>query len=320
MKTGENLQIYMYLDTYTKESAEEAARKLIREGYRPKLKEVVGGDLDGQFDVNLPLTDYVLYMQKDRPFEFKNKPLGVVMESLCDEQLDYAEYYELSNHKIQKYHENMETILTNKTPLNNNTISSIKRIQSIERAFYSDINNFEKNEEDKKMSPNNFNEQSFVFAPEKQKEALGKKYKLEEVENKNVLLFVDKNDLETLDRIQDCRNSGYSPIRIAVPKRVNVDLMKIESYVSVPFYAFADWAQKEHFANRPESKDMPLGDALIKTCKDLTNEYSDNVLDRHYEVLQKAISDNLEHFNKHKLKDAGELFNKWQQNRKDRSR
>lgn len=324
--------VYMFLDVCSPTNKDEIVCNLRKNGYRPRVTEIIQGELDGKYDISLPLTDFILLYSNKISQEISELSLGAAYEDMCATDLLYAIDDELTDYKVKKHSENYDNIVKYRKFLNSCDLGNIAQLAELEKWIFAPTaddsrkhnkmhrNNVEKRKEAVEID-NNLSDENLIFTHEKQKKALKKRYSLAEVEKFNVLVSDGKSsNLDTA--MKKYHKKGYYPRMLAVPVKLG-DTMKTNNYISIPFYAFIDWVGDSHSKKSEQEKQKPLGSMLIRTLRHIAAEIDDPVFKRHYKITEKGISDNIKHFNKYTLNDTGKLFDEWQQKQRtgnDKSR
>lgn len=312
--------VYMFLDVCSPTGKDEIVHDLKENGYRPRVTEIIRGELDGKYDISVPLTDFILLYSNRVSQDLNELSLGTAYENMCGTDLVYAIDDELSDYKVTKYSENYDNIVKHKKFLNGCDLGNIARLANLEKWIFSPTvdnnhkhNNMHKNNVEKETVEidDKLSNESLLFTNKKQKKALRKRYSLGEVEKFNVLVSAAKNNnMDTA--MKKYHRKGYYPRMLAVPVKLG-DTMETNNYISIPFYAFIDWVG-DAFSNKSEQeKQKPLGSMLIRTLRYITAEIDDPVFKRHYAIIEKGITDNIKHFNKYTLNDTAKLFKEWEQ-------
>lgn len=296
-------QKFIFLNICSIDNKNKVVKKLETAGFKPEIRPIIGGDLDGKYDILLPLTHYILYSYAKVDRIYHGVPLGKAYVGLWEGAASYAKEQALSEHVVSNFEQNIATVKEYEEILNHKELKDIKKLKEIEDAYFAP---------DDENSNKSFTQSSHPETRER-------KYTLEDIEKIQVIMLRNYKDKKSKEEILEYKKEGYCPKTIPVVRPVGDGLQAAE-YVSIPFYAYLKFMRDLYIEKGFQEIDAPLGDKVMWISDFLCSTQIDSVLKASFSVVRDAVSDNLEHFNAFKLRDADKLFEEWQKKQKGKQR
>lgn len=299
---------YMFYDIASEHNVKKEFDKLKAAGCTPKITQIFGGELDGKYDISIPIVDFVLYYGRYLRRKFPNVPIGDVYVAFCETAAKNIAKGDFPEYQVEKYNDNAAKIKKYKHYLNNTDFEKLDCVRKIQQLYFSaDSNNSVV--QNLRLEKTSFNANTYIPLGSNAKKKQNK-LSVSQIEDTYILIDSKEDNARIKQQFAEYQKRGYLPkMNSVLTEKGNSIYAKHR--ISIPFYAYADLICSLFIKKYPAGRDMPLGKALIIIFDRLYQRTADESCKQQYKMLAETIKDNIRQFDSHKVSDSQKLLKQW---------